>query len=437
MALNRYIPVLTDATAYQAFQLIRIATVLLIGIMLVKAGLNKEEVSGFELFVFWGNLVSFFWVMGIKNAVISYYPKLEPAEKASFFFNVFLLLQMIGLVISIVLLNVYFFHALPDHELSELTVLFPLYVLFYAPTVLIEVIFILRKRAKSMLKYGIYIHLLQFLAIGTVLIFSLDLLYLFLALTIWMLVKWIYTIILVIVNSKWQFSGMMIKTFSLFSLPLILHILLGNGMEYINGVLVSRFFNTDQFAVFRFGARELPVFLVMIGALSSVLIPVAVKNLPEATERIRKESNRLMHLFFPMILILLFISPALYQFFYSGSYITSAFIFNIYMMIFVSRIIMVEVVVYAKHQNHVLMWVSAMELLINLSLSLWLLQWYGLAGIAWATVIAFAASKTFFILFVHKKFRIPITEYLNVKNYLIYTVALFIAHFVSWYLWTK
>lgn len=435
MSLRKFIPPLTDANAYQTFQLLRIISVLGIGIMLVKAGLSQEEVSSYELFIFLGNILSFFWVMGIKNAAISYFPTLTTEQQKTFFFNLFLILQSIGVLIIIILGTFSKLSEFQNETFTTLGFFLPAYLILYAPTVLIEIMFILKKRAKRMLQYGIFIHILQFAAIFFTLILSFELKDLFLALTIWMLIKWIYTVFLVHSYSQWKISTNQIMAFGLFCVPLILHMLLGNGMEYIDGLIVSRYFDTGQFAIYRFGARELPVFLVMIGALSSVLIPVGVKDVHDAALKIKDESRKLMHLFFPIILLLLFISPALYRFFYSSEYSSSAFIFNIYLLIFASRIIMVEVFLYAKHQNKMLMWISGMELLINLGLSLLLLNWFGLAGIAWATVFAFALSKLFFILFIYKKYGIGINKYLDIRIYLIYSIALYVSHFLSWYLW--
>lgn len=435
MDIKKYIPSITDANAYQAFQLLRIGTVLATGILLVKAGLDKQAVSRFELFLFWANILSFFWVMGIKNAAISYYLPLSTEKQKLFFFNVFVLLQALGIVFFIFLLAFSYFQKTDAPGIEQFRFFLPVYILFYAPTVLIELIFILRKEAKMMLQYGFFIHLLQFGLVAIALLFSRDTKYLFLALVAWVLVKWLYTVILVQRYSHWQYSGMMMKAFGLFCLPLVAHILLGNGMEYIDGILVSRFFDSGQFAVYRFGARELPVFLVMIGALSSVLIPVGVNNINDAASRIKKETRKLMHLFFPLILLLLFISPWLFSLFYSTEYRSSAFIFNIYLLIFASRIIMVEVFMYAKHQNNMLMWFSGLELVINLFASLLLMQWFGMQGIAWGTVVAFAISKILFIIFVYRKFQLSIAAYLDVKTYMLYSLTLYACHFLAWYLW--
>lgn len=434
---KKYIPSLTDANAYQAFQLLRIGTVLATGILLVKAGLDKQAVSRFELFLFWSNILSFFWVMGIKNAAISYYPTLSPIKQKIFFFNVFVLFQTLGILLFLFIFAINFFQKSDTLAISQFRSFLPVYILIYAPTVLIELIFILKKEAKKMLQYGIFIHLLQFSLVAFSLLISKDTKFLFLALVCWVVVKWFYTFILVIKYSHWQYSGVMLKAFGLFSLPLVAHILLGNGMEYIDGILVNRFFDSGQFAVYRFGARELPVFLVMIGALSSVLIPIGVSNINDAASRIKQETRKLMHLFFPLILLLLFISPALYSFFYSSEYRSSAFIFNIYLLIFASRIIMVEVFMYAKHQNKMLMWFSGLELVINLFASLLLMRWFGMEGIAWGTVVAFAISKILFIVFIYRKFHLSISAYLELKTYIIYSLTLYACHFLSWYLWTR
>jgi len=420
-------------SSYQYFQLTRLVAAVLISIFLVKSGYDAFSVSNYERFIFLANLFSFFWVMGIKNAALSFYPKITARFKESFFYNVFLLLQCLGVVFAGLLmltgpsklLGLEHFNTFNDR------LILGLYLIFYAPTVLLEVIFILQKKASLFITYGSVIHVSQIVLIGIAAWNEASVLTMFKLLLMWTILKWIITVFYVIKNSLPRFQLNLTLKYIWFALPVILHILLGNGMEFIDGILVNRFFDPDQFAVFRYGARELPFILIMVGALSSSVIPLAVNQLSVAKETLRTNTKKLMHLFYPIAIITMFLSPLLFKFFYSSVYLNSAILFNIYLLILASRIILPEVFIYGKHENRILMYTSFGELILNLLLSIVLINDFGLNGIAMATVIAYFLSKLFFVAYVWKKHGINPTAYFPVPLYLLYTASLFISFTIS------
>jgi len=55
------------------------------------------------------------------------------------------------------------------------------------------------------------------------------------------------------------------------------------------------------------------------------------------------------------------------------------------------------------------------------------MQFYGIAGIAFATFLAFYLSKIFLVFYTQKTLGIKLSEYLNLKTYLIFTSLLYIA----------
>jgi O-antigen/teichoic acid export membrane protein len=432
-SLQGKIGVMGHISAYQFFQITRLTAVIAISIILVKSGFDTAGVSRYERFIFLANLFSFFWVMGIKNATLAYFPKLNTTASRHFFALVFILLQLAGILFGLVLFiasssqltGAGNFTGIPDR------LLLAGYLVFYAPTVLIEVILILRQRARLLARYGLVIHGLQLLLIGGAAIAGHDIRFLFALLLLWTVLKWIYTLWIVTSNSRFTLRLAGLKDYAWFSLPLIVHMLLGNGMEFVDGLLVNRFFDPGLFAVFRYGARELPFVLILIGALSSTAIPMAVKSQEITAATLKKHTRRLMHLFYPLTIGLLLVSPFLFRFFYSEAYLQSAGLFNIYLLILISRILLPEVFMYGKHQNRALMYVSFGELLLNLSLSLVLLQRFGLEGIAFATVIAFLVSKLFLAGFIWLRYRIKLKEYIDLPIYALYSALLIIAYAYS------
>ena len=82
----------------QIFQVLQFGTAILIGILLVKAGLPTSLVSVYEALMFLSSLFCFFWVAGGQNALLQLFAKLdEPTQKRAIF-NVFLLFTGAGLL---------------------------------------------------------------------------------------------------------------------------------------------------------------------------------------------------------------------------------------------------------------------------------------------------------------------------------------------------
>jgi len=405
-----------------------------ISFLLVKSSFTREVTSGFELFLFIANIGSFYWIIGIGNAMLSYYPTLSKNIQKSFFKSVFFILQSLGIILAILVYFTKGFNLATENQYlnNNAIGLLSLYIIFYSPTLIIEIKYILLNKYKELIKYGIAIFSLQFIMIFASVILFKDIFIVFLWLTIWTFIRWIWTIIIVFYNDNGQLiSKSIIKLFILFSLPIIAHILLGNGMDYIDGILVSKFFNSDQFSVYRYGAREFPIILIIIGAIRSVMIPKAVENISQAAQEIKKKTKKIMIIFFPIAIFLIFFSKYIFVFFYNADYIYSAILFNIYLLIISSRIILTEVFIYAKHKNKILMYVSFFELLLNISLSILLMKYFGIAGIAFATFVSFLASKIYLIIYTQKVLKIDLTRYLDINSYLFLTITLYIAFFIS------
>ena len=70
------------------------------------------------------------------------------------------------------------------------------------------------------------------------------------------------------------------------------------------------------------------------------------------------------------------------------------------------------------------MWASFLEIVVNVGLSLWFVQLWGLPGVAYGTVCAYLFEKLFLMIFVKKNFNIHLSEYLNVKQHLVYSLLL-------------
>ncbi|MEM9549083.1 MAG: lipid II flippase MurJ [Bacteroidota bacterium] len=429
MLIRFYNYIVTDtARAYQALQVFRLGSVLVFSIIMVQFGLKSEEIGDFEWFIFLANVSSFFWGLGLKNAFMSYYPKLGQNDQRKLLFNLGGVLFILG-CLAFGVLQLFRFPRL-DTLYAYLPWLFCFIVLGTTAS-LSEHILLVKQRSKTLFYYGfisysIYLFGLTFLVYQYRAIQPL-----FVGLAIWATLRFAYFVWLSEKESSMVLDYKLTFKFVLFGLPLILHVLMGAGMEYVDGYLVNAYFERSEFTYFRYGARELPVNTIFISALASAFIPLAVTNLNDSLAVLKMRLNRLMNFLFPMSIVLMIASPYIFRLVYSEEYLVSAQIFNIYLLILCSRILLPQVVIYARHKNSVLMVVSFLEFAINIGLSLFLMQFYGLYGIAFATVIAFLIQKMILIAYNKVKLGISLSSYINISKYFLYTLALYLTFCLS------
>lgn len=416
--------------ALQIFQILRFSTTLLIGILLIKVfGLSTAEISLYEILLFLGNFVSFFWISAGQKGLLSLFPSYPPKQQAKLLFNIFLVLFLLGLLAALGLYfgQVYLIPSLTQYQQLAHIPLLCIYLVFIAPSYLTEYIYLLKKEESAIIRYGFIVHGLQLAAVFIPISLGLGIGGLFTGLVLWSLFKFVWLGSLLIKYATFSFNWLLQKHFLLLLLPLGLHTLLGGGMEYIDGFIVTSHFEDEKvFALFRYGARELPLVSILVAALVATLIPLAVEKEQVAIGRIKKEIKKLSLWLYPITILLMVVSPYLYPLVYNEDFALSAKVFNIYLLVISSRVLLPQVLIYSRKHNYILVISAVVELLVNLSLSLYWVGDYGLEGIAFATVIAYLVNKILLISYNHYQFGIPITDYLDLKSYIIFNILLFV-----------
>ncbi len=422
---NLYHSYTTDtAKAYQLYQICRFAAVLLGGMILVKVGYSDVDVSRYEWLLFLVYAFSFFWSMGLKNALLAYWPDLGLQDQRSILGSLFALFFMIAGLFGLGLLLYY------GGDMKWLALFFLLSI----PAALTEHWFILHKEAKRMFWYGIVIHLLYVATILTTSIWLGSVQAVIAGLTLWAGLKFIYGLFTLRRLGAMTFDMSLIKTFLIYAMPLMLYILFGSGMDVMDSFLVEHFFEEDMFAKFRYGAKELPVNTLLIGALTATTIPMAVTHFDKSIDDIKRRLVRFMHWMYPLSIVLLVCSPYLFKYFYNEGYQISSEIFNVYLLLLVSRILTPQVLLYAMKENNVLMWTALIELSVNLILSLILLQYFGVLGIAYATIIAYFLEKVILVSYLWFYKKISVARYIDVPVYLSWSALFVFSFFMVKYL---
>jgi len=308
---NRFL----SLSALQVYQIFRFSTTLLIGILLAKVfGISTTEIALYEIVLFFGNVVSFFWIAAGQKGLLSLFPSYTEKDQGKILFNFFLLMVGLAGLAAVVLWLIQHFLVQQLTQYQEIKFLYLIcwYVFFNTPAQLIEYIYVLKKRDTPLLQYGGIIHFLQLGAIILPISLGFGIQGIFHCLVVWSILKFIWLLVLIVKNGTFVLETSLWKKIVLLLIPLSLHALLGGGMEYVDGFLVTHYFEASDFAIFRYGARELPFVNILIAALAATMIPVAVNNEPEAIIQIKKQVKQLSYWMYPLTLFLMIASPSTY-----------------------------------------------------------------------------------------------------------------------------
>ena len=311
----------TQISALQIFQLLRYSTLILIGVVFTKSALSTSEIGQYETFLFLAGAVSFFWLNGLIQGFLPTSGKPSASCKSSDLFNVFYLLMAFSILSALFILL--FEHSISGVLLkgSEIPFLKYLlvYLLFTSPSGLVEYIYLIRNEGKGMLVYGIVSYALMFLLVAMPPIFGLNIEYSLIGLVFSSVFRFVWLLVLLFQHSSPAFNQVFIRKHLKSAAPLVFSMFLSGSGQYIDGFIISRYFDSATFAVFRFGARELPLVLLLANAFSASMLPgfADLSKLKSNLEVIKQNSQKLGIWLFPLSGALMLMShwafPVIFQ----------------------------------------------------------------------------------------------------------------------------
>ena len=412
----------------QIFQLLRFSFLILIRILLAKTGLTVAEIGIYDALLMIGGTFTFFWVSGLLDGLLAAFPKVDEEKKRVFLFNVFLLFQSLALIISVLLFfNQSFLTQVFTSYEGDVLPYFGWMCLFWLiniPTYLVEYIYVLKKNPKGIISFGLYAFGLQTLVITLPVFLGFSFEYSFIGLVILAITKYIWLLNSLRVNTSINIDFQSIRPYILLAIPLILYFFIGSIMNYIDKILVTKFFGIDGLAIYESGAREFPLATALVGAIASALIADIAFDLKNGLEQLKSRTKKIMSPLFISSAALMFISPYVFPIVFNPDFKDSALIFNIYLLILSSRILLPQTILIGLNQTKIILYASIVEIIFNIVLSLILLQKFGMAGIAFASVIAFMIERIILITYNRRKHNIRLSQYCDVRSYAFYLVIL-------------
>ena len=433
--LHKQLLKISPLRALQLFNVGRQGSLILIAILLAQLHLPTAQLGNYEQLLFLGHILSFFMVSGLIQGMLSYYPDLDSAKQRRFLFNALLLFLALGLlIVGLAWLGRAWLWKFAVHrEQLDFYQLFLIYLGLNFPSFLIENHLVLQKKGWHILRYGLFSFGAQLVAMVLPVCLGWDFKYSFYGLIGVGAGRLLYLIVLVGFRGGLSLDLQLIRTWLKLALPLILYAILGGLVPAFDAWLVGYLFAGDEemFAVFRYGAQELPLALALTNAFSNVMVVEVAMDVSNALPLIKARSLRLFHFLFPLSIVLMLLSPVLFPWVFNPDFAKSAPVFQIYLFVIISRLVFSSTLLIGLKANAVLTWIGGMELLVNIGLSLYLGQKFGLVGIAMGTLVAFTFEKLMQCIYLYRKHGISPKEYLDFRWFFGYSALLLIAFLLS------
>lgn len=422
-----------DVGSMQSAAMIRFGLMWLVYIGLAKSDLSLGVIAQYELFIFLANLFAFALMFGGKKAILNSLEKGE-TDVRPLLGGALLTFTTVGIVVASLFLV---FSGLIEKTLTEYgelpsVYLLSLYIFLLISSSVLDFFLLIREKYRWVVRQSWIFNGLMVIAVLLPMVYYQNLVMAFWAMNG---VLFLQLIAAFIVGKEglsklnlFPLNSFLIKSF----IPLTLFALLGGLSAYIDGYLVLTLEASDEvFAIFRYGARELPLATLMTSGIVSALVPVAVKDKHFASMRLKKEIKVLYWQLFPITIALVLLSPIIYPLIFSPEFAASAGIFNIYLLLLFSRLLIPQVFLFAQKKNQLLVASGLVEIVFNVSLSIILFDLYGVYGIAWASIIAFMVSKGVMWFYVVRYIGIPAGALIHIKLYSLFGTALIAAYLIS------
>ena len=176
-----------------------------------------------------------------------------------------------------------------------------------------------------------------------------------------------------------------------FTLPLALGTMIGTISIQLDKLIVSFMCTPDEFAVYSIGAIQLPIIGILTGAITSVTLAemrnhVVDGKRTEALKLFRLTAQKSSLLILPAMFFFLLTADSFIQLLFTVDYSESAVPFRWYLVLLPLRTVVFGSLIISLGRNDFILFRSAVNLVLNLLLSMAMVWFFGPWGAVVATI---------------------------------------------------
>jgi O-antigen/teichoic acid export membrane protein len=425
------LPRLSNTRALQTYQLMRAGAGILTGIFLSKTGLSTADIGIWESLLFLGSLVIFTGVNGFLQGITPIFTPLPPPERAAFTTHVFILFFGIGLALFLLFQGTGAFLVPALTGLPEVPgfLWFSVYLWLNISSLPVEIMYLLQQRPMAIVGWGILGFGGQMLAVCLPVMLGYGIVTGVQWLCVLGGIKLLWALRLVWQSGQWSFSNLHpLKQYVQISTPLALNSFTGNLIQLFDSWLVGFWFAQPAvFALYRYGSREFPWASALATALSTAAVPGITAQPETGMADLKQRTTRLLHAVMPVTILILVATPYLFPVVFSPDFQPSAVLFQIYLLVTMSRVLLPNSVLIGLQETNVIFYTGLGELALKIITGFVFVRWWGLEGIAWSVVVSFWFEKIVLMAYLWHQKGIPPQRWLPVRWFLLYSGLLIVA----------
>lgn len=416
----------TAHKAFHFFSIFRQLGTLIISIVFSNADIGLEFIGNYEFLLFIGTTFTLFVSQGFLDA----FNLLFDSTNRKITFSVYSISLLVGIVIGAFLIG---FESQIVHYLTSTSEvafyqLYAIFIIIDFNTWLTPILLLRGDNKKTLTLYTIVVNTLWVIIVTLPVILNFNPQWIFIGLIGISVFKQFFLIVLIIQHADCTIDWNIGREWLRKSVPFIGYALLGGFHLIADNWMVGHYFPRDKeiFAIFRYGARELPFSIIIAAAFSTAIVPVLQKKNTYGLKTFKKKWKKLSSILILLAFFALVFSKKIFLIVYGAEFELSAEIFSIYILVILSRILILKPLIMTQNLNHWLVPIAISELIVNVSLSYLLVPIFGLSGIAWGTVIAYSYEKIFMILLLKIKNKLSPVQYLSIPHFTMYVVIIII-----------
>lgn len=411
--------------------MIRQGSLILLAIGLPHLGLNQHQIGGWEQLLFLGFLLGTAWLNAFTQGLLVGYPlagKSRSTDPAALLTTV--LLVQLAVAIGIGGLawwgRAWLVPLFTGQPALPYLGYFLFYLVFEWTGQYLEGSYLVRERGDRLLAYAAFSYGGLLLCFVLPLALDAPLLRCFQALAVLALAKGVWILGHAATHFRHRFDRTQLRAWWSVVVPLLAYGAISIVSGGLDPWLVGYYYAGDetQFAIYRYGARELPLIAALTIGLSQSIIPKITADSGTGLAELKRETGRLAHVIFPVSILLCATAGWWFPRVFTPAFAPATPLFQVLLLTTIPRLFFNNTVLIARGDGRILNGLVSCELLLNLVLSLLFLPYFGLWGLCLATVIALATEKALGCWWLWSRHGIPPMEYCPVPLWAGYSALL-------------
>jgi O-antigen/teichoic acid export membrane protein len=407
-----------QAGIISAADFLRLFVKMVIGIVLARILTQADYGTYRQLFMIYTLMFSIFMI-GLPQSVYYFIPKSDPETQKKFLRQTLDIFTILGLACSIILLVFRFgagqvFH---NPHLPKVLLIYTFYPFFMFVSQLYYFTMIGLQQTRKAAVFMIFTVVCDFvLVLGTALL-TRNLNLVVAGLVFSVLIQWIYARIKLNPYSgkgkPFNFDRELVKAQLAFSLPIGISSIIMVISSQLDKLIISSYFSPEQFAVFSIGAAELPFIWIISNSVNAVILPEMNNrnyDRKSISELYRGAVRKNALLIFPLMTFCFVFAPHIIQILYSDKYLAAVIFFRIYLLIMPLRIATYSILFQVFNKTRYIFSVNFATLIINVLLSLLLINLVGIKGPAISTVIVTYLTVILYLFLIRRKLDLRIRD---------------------------